>query len=36
MIAKIYAELIHKGEKTLDDVPKEIRDQVKLLVQGES
>lgn len=28
-MAKIYAELIRKGLKTIDDVPEKIKDQVK-------
>ena len=28
MIAKIYANLIKKGKKTIDDVPEELKEQV--------
>lgn len=31
-MAKIYAELIRKGIKTLDDVPKKFRDAVAALL----
>jgi len=31
-MAKIYAELIRKGIKTLDDVPKKLRDAVAALL----
>ena len=34
-MAKIYVSLIHKGLKTLDDVPKQLRAEVeKLLKEG--
>lgn len=32
-MAKIYADLIRKGIKTLDDVPKHICDEVKKLLE---
>nr|DAM88789.1 MAG TPA: hypothetical protein [Caudoviricetes sp.] len=32
-MAKIYADLIRKGIKTLDDVPGHIRDEVKKLLE---
>ena len=31
-MAKIYASLIKKGEKTIDDVPEKIRDEVLKLI----
>lgn len=31
-MAKIYAELIKKGKKTIDDVPKALQDAVKKLL----
>ena len=31
-MAKIYAELIRKGLKTLDDVPAQLRNQVEALL----
>jgi len=35
-MAKIYAELIRKGLKTLEDVPERLRDKVKaILEEGE-
>lgn len=33
-MAKIYAELIRKGLKTLDDVPEILREQVKKILEG--
>ena len=32
-MAKIYAELIKKGKKTLDDVPENLREKVKKLLE---
>ena len=34
-MAKIYAALIRKGLKTLDDVPARLRDAVTRLLEGE-
>lgn len=34
-MAKIYAELIKKGLKTIDDVPEQIRDDVQAILDGE-
>lgn len=31
-MAKVYAELIRKGIKTLDNVPEKLKDQVKQIV----
>lgn len=31
-MAKIYADLIRKGLKTIDDVPKKIREEVRKLL----
>ncbi len=31
-MAKIYANLINKGLKTLEDVPEKLREEVKLLL----
>lgn len=31
-MAKIYADLIRKGLKTIDDVPKKIRDEVQKIL----
>lgn len=33
-MAKIYAELIRKGLKTLEQVPERIRDEVKKILEG--
>ncbi len=33
-MAKIYAALIKKGLKTIDDVPEKIRDDVKKLLEA--
>ena len=32
-MAKIYAVLIRKGLKTIDDVPKQLREEVKKLLE---
>lgn len=32
-MAKIYAELIRKGKKTLEDVPETLREKVKKLLE---
>ena len=34
-MAKVYADLIKKGIKTLDDVPENIKDDVKKILDGE-
>ena len=33
-MAKIYADLIKKGLKTIDDVPVELREEVEKLLEG--
>ena len=33
-MAKIYAELIKKGLKTIDDVPAQLREEVERLLEG--
>lgn len=33
-MAKIYADLIRKGLKTIDDVPANLRDEVKRILEG--
>lgn len=33
-MAKIYADLIKKGLKTIDDVPEKLRDEVEKLLEG--
>ena len=35
-MAKIYAELIRKGLKTIDDVPEKLRDEVKKILEGDA
>ena len=35
-MAKIYAELIRKGRKTLDDVPAKLRAEVEALLEEEN
>lgn len=34
-IARVYADLIRKKEKTIDKVPEELREKVKLLLGGD-
>lgn len=34
-MAKIYAELIRKGMKTIDDVPKKLKAEVQKILDGE-
>lgn len=34
-MAKVYVELIKKGLRTIDDVPRRIRDEVKHLLEVE-
>ena len=35
-MAKIYASLIIKGVKTLDDVPDRLKEAVKVILEGEN
>lgn len=35
-MAKIYAELIRKGRKTLDDVPSKLRAEVEALLEEDN
>lgn len=35
-MAKIYAELIRKGLKTIDDVPEKLKAAVQALVEGDT
>jgi len=35
-MAKIYAELIKKGLKTIDDVPAKLKAEVQAILDGES
>jgi hypothetical protein len=34
-MAKVYADLIKKGIKTLDDVPEKLRDEVQKILDGD-
>lgn len=34
-MAKVYANLIRKGLKTIDDVPERLRDEVRAILEGE-
>lgn len=34
-MAKVYAELIRKGIKTLDDVPDRLKEAVKAILEGD-
>ena len=33
---KVYADLIRKGKKTMDDVPERLREQVQALLEEEA
>jgi hypothetical protein len=33
-MAKVYADLIRKGKKTLDDVPEKLKAEVKAILDG--
>lgn len=35
-MAKVYADLIRKGLKTIDDVPERLRDEVKKILEGDA
>lgn len=35
-MAKVYADLIRKGLKTIDDVPEKLRDEVIKILEGEN
>lgn len=35
-MAKVYADLIKKGIKTIDDVPENLKDDVQKILDGES
>ncbi len=35
-MAKVYADLIRKGLKTIDDVPEQLRDEVQAILDGGS
>lgn len=34
-MAKVYADLIRKGLKTIDQVPEQIRDEVQAILDGD-
>lgn len=36
IMAKVYADLIRKGLKTLDDVPEKLKAAVQALVEGDT
>lgn len=35
-MAKVYADLIRKGIKTIDDVPERLRDEVQKILDGDA
>ena len=35
-MAKVYADLIKKGIKTIDDVPEKLRDEVQAILDGDN
>lgn len=35
-MAKVYADLIRKGLKTIDDVPEKLKTEVQALVEGDN
>lgn len=35
-MAKIYADLIRKGLKTIDDVPEKLKDEVQAILDGDN
>lgn len=35
-MAKVYADLIKKGKKTMDDVPKSLREEVQKILDGDA
>lgn len=35
-MAKVYADLIRKGLKTIDDVPEQLRDDVQAILDGDN
>lgn len=35
-MAKVYADLIIKGKKTIDDVPDNLKDAVRAILDGET
>mgnify|MGYP007073451394 CR=1 FL=1 len=35
-MAKVYADLIRKGVKTIDDVPEQLRDEVQAILDSDT
>lgn len=35
-MAKVYADLIRKGLKTIDDVPEKLKDEVQAILDGDN
>lgn len=35
-MAQVYADLIRKGLKTINDVPEKLRDEVKKILEGDA
>lgn len=35
-MAKVYADLIRKGKKTIDDVPAKLRDEVQAILDADA
>ena len=35
-MAKVYADLIRKGKKTIDDVPERLRAEVRRILEGDA
>lgn len=35
-MAKVYADLIRKGLKTIDDVPDKLKDEVQVILDGDN
>lgn len=35
-MAKVYADLIRKGKKTIDDVPERLRDEVRRILEEDA
>ena len=35
-MAKVYADLIRKGMKTIDDVPDKLKDEVQAILDGDN
>ncbi len=35
-MGKVYADLIRKGLKSIDDVPEKLRDEVKKILEGDA